>query len=64
MKLNTGALVEFEMRGPPPKDPRLLTGHRRNRASTQATLPSEAEAAGQQVPELSGLTFQPHLRIV
>ncbi len=40
------------MRGPPPKDPRLLRGHRRNRASTQATLPTEAEAAGQQIPEL------------
>ncbi len=40
------------MRGPPPNDPRLLRGHRRNRASTQATLPSEAEAAQQQIPEL------------
>ncbi|KKL66590.1 hypothetical protein LCGC14_2143450, partial [marine sediment metagenome] len=47
-----GRLVEFEMRGPPPKDPRLLTGHRRNRASTKATLPTEAEAAKRKVPPL------------
>ena len=40
------------MKGPAPKDPRLLRGHRRHRASTQATLPSEAEAAGWKVPPL------------
>ena len=40
------------MRGPPPKDPRLLTGHRRNRASTKATLPTEAEAAKRKVPPI------------
>ena len=39
------------MKGPIPKDPRLRRGHHR-RASTRATLPSEAEAAEQEIPYL------------
>ena len=52
------------MRGPPPKDPRLLRGHRRHRASTQATLPSEAEAAGWEVPPLPLRRGKWHKRVV
>ena len=39
-----------KMPGPPPKTPGLR--QRRNRASTRATLPSEADASGREVPPL------------
>ncbi len=52
------------MRGPPPKDSNLLRGHRRNRAATQATLPSEAEAATWEVPPLPPRKGKWHEQVV
>ncbi len=52
------------MKGPVPKDPRLLTGHRRHRATTAATLPSEAEARTWEIPPLPPCKGPWHERVI